>query len=245
MRQEILRPTLFSIYLLLALTTAATLSWLALARVDFLYAAIYEMAGLGKNIDHYAPKNRYRHRFEETTKAERVRLFAAIVTAIHHQGEGLESLTYHTPQGEAIAPLLRHAEVIHLKDVAHLIDRLLPVGLTATLLFLAATAWLLMRRPQLPPLRKVAPHALLVVALLLLLLFAIGPTRVFYALHVWIFPVGHKWFFYYQESLMSTMMRAPLLFGYIAALWGGVTLLFTTLFLLPLRRLPRQVVERE
>jgi len=202
------------------------------------------VAWLGESIDQYAPRNRYRHRFEETTEAERVRLFAAIVKAIHQQGEGLDTLIYHTPQGEPIAPLLREAEVIHLKDVARLIDRLLPAGLTATLLFVAVTAWLLARRPHRPPLRKVGWHALLIATLLLLLLFAVGPTKVFYALHVWIFPAGHKWFFYYQESLMSTMMRAPLLFGYIAALWVGVTLLFTALLLLPLRRLPQQEVER-
>ena len=43
-----------------------------------------------------------------------------------------------------------------------------------------------------------------------------GPTKVFYAGHELIFPSNHQWFFYYEDSLMSTMMKAPALFGPIA-----------------------------
>jgi len=35
-------------------------------------------------------------------------------------------------------------------------------------------------------------------------------------LHVLIFPADHQWFFYYQDSLMSTLMKAPDLFAGIA-----------------------------
>ena len=44
----------------------------------------------------------------------------------------------------------------------------------------------------------------------------VGPTEVFYQFHIWLFPADHQWFFYWQESLMSTLMKAPALFGGIA-----------------------------
>ncbi|MFN2223885.1 MAG: DUF1461 domain-containing protein, partial [Candidatus Promineifilaceae bacterium] len=40
----------------------------------------------------------------------------------------------------------------------------------------------------------------------------------------WICPPGHQWFFYYQDSLMTTMMKAPVLFAGIAAEWLVLTI---------------------
>ena len=37
-------------------------------------------------------------------------------------------------------------------------------------------------------------------------------------MHEWVFPAEHQWFFYYQESLMTVLMKAPDLFGAIAIL---------------------------
>jgi len=51
---------------------------------------------------------------------------------------------------------------------------------------------------------------------LAVLVVLIGPTKIFYVGHELIFPNNHQWFFYYEESLMSTMMKAPALFGPIA-----------------------------
>jgi hypothetical protein len=61
-------------------------------------------------------------------------------------------------------------------------------------------------------------------------ILASGPMTVFYALHDRLFPPGHPWFFYYEDSLMTLLMQAPTLFGYIAvalvalalALWLGL-----------------------
>ncbi len=58
-----------------------------------------------------------------------------------------------------------------------------------------------------------------------ILVVVIGPVKVFYALHELLFPDGHQWFFYYQESLMSTMMKAPELFGWIAMEWALLAIL--------------------
>jgi len=43
-----------------------------------------------------------------------------------------------------------------------------------------------------------------------------GAKAIFYQLHIMIFPTDHQWFFYYQDSLMSTLMKAPDLFAGIA-----------------------------
>src|SRR5690606_5060552 len=51
-----------------------------------------------------------------------------------------------------------------------------------------------------------------------LVIFITGPTKVFYWLHEQIFPDEHEWFFYYQDSLMTTLMKAPDLFGFIAVI---------------------------
>jgi uncharacterized membrane protein len=44
--------------------------------------------------------------------------------------------------------------------------------------------------------------------------FIIGAKNVFYVLHQIVFK-DHQWFFYYEESLMTTFMHAPDIFGYI------------------------------
>ena len=46
----------------------------------------------------------------------------------------------------------------------------------------------------------------------------IGPYEIFSQFHVWVFPEEHKWKFYYEESVMSNLMKAPDLFAYIAVL---------------------------
>ena len=60
-------------------------------------------------------------------------------------------------------------------------------------------------------------------ALLLLCLAivsVIGPQRVFYSLHEWVFLGMAPWHFYFQDSLMTTMLTEPL-FGSISILLVG------------------------
>jgi uncharacterized membrane protein len=66
----------------------------------------------------------------------------------------------------------------------------------------------------------VAKSFLSMLALLLVccgIVLAVGPQRVFYALHEWIFAGMAPWHFYFQESLMTTMLTEPL-FGSISIL---------------------------
>lgn len=226
----------------MALLGAAHAAWAGLAQVNFFYPVWHDIIGIDQTIEIYAPKNRYRHGFEQTSKAERSRLFAAIVDAIHNQGRGLRALVYHDISGRPLDHLLREPEIVHLQDVANLVDRLKPVGPLAAIVL---GTQLIALRSQRLPMPSIMSLLLSAIASLGALAGAIlilgGPVKVFYWLHTLIFPAGHQWFFYYQDSLMSTMMKAPDLFGYLAMVWAIATLLLLLTFVGFARRVINRV----
>lgn len=192
----------------------ALVSWLILAKVDFLYPLAYQLLDIEQHIQEYGPQNRYKSGFEQTSTDAHRQLFHEINRAVHQQGEGLADIRYELPSGDSDT-LLRPPEVIHLQDVANLIDQLVIAGITAALLcfLLLIHAW--KQRLQLPSTKKILTgFAAAIVALTLVILVA-GPTRVFYWLHTLVFPDEHEWFFFYEDSLMTTLMKAPDLFGVI------------------------------
>lgn len=203
---------------LLVLIISFGLSWLILVPLNFAFEWLYSLIEIDQHIAEFGPRNTLRQGFELTTDAERFRLFSAIVSAIHNQGLGLDALVYHNPQGTALATLLTHDEVVHLQDVAILIDRMKRLVMGATLLFIALLIWLFLRSKRMPSFRSMLLTAVIFLGSCIVLVLLIGPYKVFYNLHVWVFPEEHKWFFYYEESLMSTLMKAPDLFAYIAIL---------------------------
>jgi uncharacterized membrane protein len=203
---------------LLALLLSFGASWLILIPSDFAYEWLYSLIGIDQHIATYAPKNPIKLDFESTTDIERFRLFSGIVTAIHQQGVGLDALVYHNAEGTALAKLLSHDEVVHLQDVAILIDRMKVLLLICTALFVGLLAWIYFKEVRLPTFKSLLLTMLAFLGLVIIVVLIIGPYEVFYNLHVWVFPDEHKWFFYYEESLMSTMMKAPDLFAYIAIL---------------------------
>jgi hypothetical protein len=196
---------------------AMWLSWRCLAAVDFLYPAFYGLLDIDSHVEEFGPQNRFKSGFETTTRDERLRLFSAIVVAIHASGEGLEDLEYHAPDGRVLDRLLTPPEVGHLVDVARLVSRIAPIGWlavawTAThLLLIRLLGW------PMPPLGRLFAASGAATGVAVLLVMLAGPKRVFYAAHDLVFPPDHPWFFYYQDSLMTTMMKAPDLFGAIAA----------------------------
>lgn len=216
--------------LLLTLFVALVLGWASLAKVDFAYRWLHDHTGIAGHIAQYAPLNYFKPSFELTDSAERARLFHGIVESIHQQGKGLAQLTYHDPHGQAIAPLLTEAETIHLQDVARLLDTFTTLAMWAVPLWAILSGVLLYYRQPLPRAKQWL-HYIALLALPLGGVLSFGATEVFYQLHVWVFPAGHQWFFYYEESLMSTMMQAPVLFGYIAMMLGGLAAAFTLLLL--------------
>jgi hypothetical protein len=227
------------LWLLLPAAALASLwlAWVSLAMVDFLYPAWYRALDIHGHIERYAPQNRYREGFEQTTPVERKRIFGEVVDAIHDDGRGLADIRYHDSLGRDLGPVFHEAEIVHLQDVARLVSLLLPVGALAfgwTLVHLG-----LIRRFgwPVPSLARVVVATLATVAVGLAVLLGVGFRKVFYALHEAVFPPGHQWFFYYQDSLMSTMMKAPWLFAAI----GAVLLAAAVLFYLALAALARRL----
>ncbi|MGI9263725.1 MAG: DUF1461 domain-containing protein [Gammaproteobacteria bacterium] len=233
------RGRIFCLLLLLPAAALGSLflAWRLLAVVDFMYPTIYEVAGIGGHIEKYAPLNRYRDGFELTTREEHQRLFGDISTAIRDGGNGLGSLVYQDSRGETLGVLLRPAEIIHLTDVAKLVGLLERAGLIALCLLAVVITAVRRLRIRLP-----TPTRLFALTACGLFLVSVGitiagPVDVFYGLHRWIFPSGNQWFFFYEESLMSTLMKAPDLFGYIAVVLLAVALLFFWLILWSTSRL--------
>lgn len=207
-----------------AFFTALFIAWHALSSVNFLYPLWHEVLDIDDTVHVYAPQNRHRHGFERTTGAEQARLFAAILHAVENGGRGLENLHYRDAAGKPIDFLLTAPEIVHLRDVARLVHAFQLFGWTCSLLFIVVGASLRIKPAPRPPMKKMLVYFTAITLLAISVILAIGAKTVFYKLHTWIFPPGHQWFFYYQDSLMTTLMKAPVLFAGIAAEWLVLTI---------------------
>lgn len=200
---------------------AALAAWHLLAQFDFAYPLAYDRLAIDQHIERFAPKNRYRPHFETTDQEQHLALFSEISKAIQSHGEGLSDITYVTDSERKI-PLLRKAEVIHLQDVALLIDALYIAGLVGLMLIVIGCVIARYKQLPLPSIKAISLGVIGFVSAIGLPLLLIGPKKVFYWFHVLVFPPDHEWFFYYQDSLMTTLMKAPDLFGFIGALMAVV-----------------------
>jgi len=210
------------------------IAWNLNAAVNFLYPTWYEVLNLDETISKYAPDNKFKNGFEHTNKQQHIELFSGIVAGIQRDGDGLRDLSYTDKENHAKRTLLTDAEVVHLEDVANLVSKFKYLVIFGSLI--ALIVFILMRSRKLP-VAKFKRHLLGGVAaifVLAVLVILIGPTKIFYVGHELIFPNNHQWFFYYEESLMSTMMKAPVLFGPIACqlLLLSVLLWLAALYLL-------------
>jgi len=217
-----------SVVLLAVLTASLWLSGLALRHLDYGYPVFYHLLDIDQSIERYGPQNRFREGFADTDAAQHRALFREIRMAVHDGGQGLDVIEYTLPDGRSVA-LLREPEIVHLNSVARLFTGFDWLSWGLMLLLPLALWWRCAGGVALAPLRTVVPGLLLTVAAAVLLLFVFGPGRLFYLLHEWAFPGGEQWFFYYQDSLMTTLMQAPNLFGAIAVAWA---LLSMVLFIL-------------
>ena len=208
---------------------ALWLAWLALASVDFLYPQAYGLLDIASTVQTYVPQNRFgRNDYPVGDISQQFAHFAAISQAIHAHGAGLEHIAYINAQGQTRS-LLTPDEVLHLQDVARLVDVGMWFGAAMSLCWLVCLAIMRYAGWNLPRLRSIMLATALILLAMAVLLLAVGFKPVFYALHVWIFPANHPWFFYYQDSLMSTLMQAPNLFALIGAAWLVLTLLILLL----------------
>ena len=222
-----------------AFFTALFIAWQALSGVDFLYPVWHKALNIDDTVRIFGPQNRNRRGFERTTGAEHARLFAAIVDAVKNGGRGLEDLDYRDAQGEPIDRLLTGPEIQHLQDVARLVSAFQQFGWACSLAFIAAAVSLRLKPAPRPTVKKYLAYFAVFVLVSIGTVLTLGAKAVFYKLHTWVFPPGHQWFFYYQDSLMTTLMQAPNLFAGIAAEWLALTvILFALLIALCVRLIP-------
>jgi len=228
-----LAKTLGNFGLTLALLVSCLyVSWQVLSQANFLYDQIYEHNDLEAHVNEFAPLNRNgKESFALTTKAERVRVFNDIAREINAGGGGLGAITY-TPEGAGAATtFLVEAERDHLQDVANLVSSLKPVGAVIASLLIAfygfcwyykVSRYQYFWRPSglFVSILQIAAVAALCVAVT----FALGPQQTFYLLHEWAFSDKAQWYFYFEDSLMTTLMP-EIVFANIAALIGILTVL--------------------
>jgi hypothetical protein len=222
---------LWPLFFTCQLIALALVSWHLLAQWHFAYPLGYQLLDLDKNIAEFAPLNRYKDDFELTTPEEHWRLFGEISYAVQASGAGLRDISYRLKNGETTA-LMHDAEIIHLQDVANLIDRFYLAGSISLLVWIGLIVFVYQQKLKIPPIKKILLGFLVGFIAIAVTVLAIGPTAVFYWFHVQIFPDGHQWFFYYQDSLMTTLMKAPDIFAFIALLLLAllITLWCTSLY---------------
>lgn len=207
------------------------LAWQIGASSNFLYTLWYEVIDIDTTISAYGPKNKNRHGFEQTSKQEQVRLFSEIVASIQNKGEGLNKLRYKNSNGKPVDTLLTEAEIVHLKDVANLVGIFKYFAIVGLLIAAAALFFMFMAKQKCAKFIYHLAGSLVFIVIITGVVFLVGPTKIFYAGHELMFPDNHPWFFYYEDSLMSTMMKAPDLFGPIACELAAVTFLIWFLLL--------------
>lgn len=207
------------LYVLSCLWLAIAMSWWVYARFDYGYGFWYDRLDIGAHIQRYASQHPQKPGFAQLPREQHLQAFRQIRLAVHNQGQGLDNIVFMAPGGAAVR-LLDEAETQHLRDVAALITR----GQHGTVGALAGAILCLLwfRRRPLPAARFRAGAIATLSAALTVLLLVAGPKQVFYQFHVWLFPPEHQWFFYWELSLMSSLMKAPVLFGGIAAVLAGV-----------------------
>ncbi|QBY03448.1 DUF1461 domain-containing protein [Thalassotalea sp. HSM 43] len=190
-------------------------SWIINSNLNFTYSVWYELLDIDQHIATYAPQNKFgKQDFANTEKAQHVELFARVVESINNSGEGLDAIQYQV-NGQNKA-LYTNSEVVHLQDVSNLVDKLTLMCIVV-LLFFVLLQYLCIAKPYKTPSAKIRLITSSSFVLGIVLLFAIiGFRDIFYYLHTVVFPDEHQWFFYYQESLMSTAMKAPDLFAALA-----------------------------
>lgn len=204
------------------------LAWTLLSAVSFLYPLWYEVLDIRDTIEEHAPLNHHRDGVERTDRAEHDRLFGEILASVNRDGQGLGDIRYRDPEGEVIDRLLTPAEIAHLEDVAGLVSALQYAGVAAAVAVLLLLIGGRYGVVSLPSGRRVAMSGLGTGLLAGLVVAVLGPVRVFYAAHDWVFPADKQWFFFYEDSLMTTLMQAPNLFLPAALSWLALTALLTT-----------------
>lgn len=171
------------------------------------------MLDINETIQETMPRHLYKREFIETDTFEHHRLFGEMVVAVQNNGKGLEQIVFYDPNSIPLGKLLTKSEIIHLQDVSNLIASLNWISLALIVICLLILASIVFYRISMPALKTIIAGTIAIVCALGLVVLIVGAKKLFYWLHTIIFPKNHQWFFYYEESLMSMLMKAPELFG--------------------------------
>ena len=227
-----------------AFATSFYLAWQLSANTNFMYAYWYEVIDIRQTIEKYGPYNKNRREFETTTKIEQVRLFSEIVYSIQNQGRGLQEIEYRNFKGEVIDTFLTPAEIIHLTDVANLVSSFRFLIIFGMLLTITSLLLIIFFKSEVMMIKQHLIGGIVFILIIVSIIVALGPTKIFYAGHELIFPDDHQWFFYYEDSLMSTMMKAPILFGPIAIQLLLITIIFWIFLLKIIQKLESKLNQK-
>lgn len=213
----LLRYLFWPVFFISHLLAISLLAWHLLAQIDFAYPIGYKMLDLHAHILEHAPRNRFKADFVFTTQEQHWELFSEITSAVQHNGKGLTDIRYHLPNG-SYAALMHQAEIIHLHDVSNLIDLIYKIGIVSWFISIALLLFAYQKKLTFPHIKKIFLGFAASTITVVILVLSVGATKLFYWLHTKIFPEGHQWFFYYEDSLMTTLMKAPDIFAFIAVL---------------------------
>lgn len=237
MNQHLLiRQLLWCFFALSLVIFTLGISWQANKAANFLYGFWYQTLQIGSVVSQNVPKNTQgKSDFPINDFSLHKNMFNDIVQAIHQQGNGLADI--HYPNSQAIVQkLLTKSEVQHLQDVANLLDNVITFWWFNLIVLLGLLAFYGRKKKPLTMATSEAKanrlsantihemptgkQKLISVASFIFLVITVlgiwGFTSVFYYLHTVFFPADHQWFFYYQDSLMATIMKAPDIFAAIA-----------------------------
>ena len=212
-------------FCLLLLIFSMGVSWQIHKSSHFFYEFWYSQLNIEETIKTYSPQNNHgKEDFASTNKKQHLLSFNEIVKNIHDHGKDLNQLFYlNNHQQKRL--LLTTPEILHLEDVSKLIHHLRFILVTNFLLLLLVSS-IIFKKKYRKPKRKEQYIAIIIPISIVVLSFSIlGFTNIFYYLHTVVFPDNHQWFFYYQDSLMSSLMKAPDLFAAIGFTLATITLM--------------------
>lgn len=230
------------LFILISFLLSLYMAWMANAYFGYGFSWLYHHYEIEQHVAKFAPHNRYRSGYQFTSSEQQKQNFQQIVDSVHNNGEGLAEIKYQSVGKQYL--LLHKAEVIHLQDVANLINKihyLAGFAFVVWFLLLVLRYFAYKNYPYIKASKKGLTAVLFVVIATLVMVFSIyGAKVIFYQMHIWIFPKNHQWFFYYQESLMSTLMKAPDLFAGIAIqILALAVIFFATAIVVGIRFLPK------
>jgi hypothetical protein len=203
------------------------LSWHFLSKANFFFDTLYDMHQIESHIAEFAPQNRQnRINFELTSKNERIRIVGKILRTVNSKGVGLETIKYFNTDGVPVNLFLTLAEVEHLKDVSVLVHLMNSIAFILMIIFIIIFSLAWRYKTTTPSLLMLTCSMVGFVIIATGCIIFIGPQIVFNELHEWVFADKSEWHFYYQDSLMTTLLKAPDTFATMAILMTAIALIF-------------------